>query len=177
MNTDRGFTLLEIMVVVAIMAILLTILVTAAGPMRRRGEERTNRADLLALSAAIDSYSDKHGTPRDPDGDILGSGDIGELISRLQSWEFISEQQASKMSKRYGTGGERRMMYYVQKKAYLLSPLTKYDGLDPIFPKRYQLWHIGPDGRTNPDVAHPDNVDDWVVVPSGEVVQGWQGAR
>lgn len=52
----RGFTLIELLVVVAIIAILAGLTLATLGYVNRKGAESRARAEVAALSAAIDAY-------------------------------------------------------------------------------------------------------------------------
>jgi len=51
-----GFTLIELLVVIAIIAILAGLTLSTMGYVNRKGAESRARAEVAALSAAIDSY-------------------------------------------------------------------------------------------------------------------------
>ncbi len=57
-----GFTLIELLVVVAIIAILAGLTLSTLGYVNRKGAESRARAEVAALSAAIDSYRLEFGT-------------------------------------------------------------------------------------------------------------------
>lgn len=55
-RNNRGFTLIEIMVVVAVLAILATIALPAYGDYKLRAKIRVAQADVMALSANAENY-------------------------------------------------------------------------------------------------------------------------
>ncbi|TVP94101.1 MAG: type II secretion system protein [Planctomycetaceae bacterium] len=66
-RTRNGFTLVELMVVIAIIGILMTLAVTAVGRAITRGRETAMRLEVNALQAAVQQYFDKYGD-YPPDG-------------------------------------------------------------------------------------------------------------
>lgn len=64
MTLKRGFTLIEMLVVLAILALLMTIVTPKFMHMLQRAKETTLRHDLLAMRDAIDKfYSDRNSYP------------------------------------------------------------------------------------------------------------------
>jgi general secretion pathway protein G len=61
-RAGAGFTLIELLVVVAIIAILAGLTLSTLGYVNRKGAESRARAEVAALSAAIDSYRLEFGT-------------------------------------------------------------------------------------------------------------------
>lgn len=59
MNNQKGFTLIEILVVIAILAVLLAITIVAINPARQFGQanDTKRRSDTTAILDAIDQYS------------------------------------------------------------------------------------------------------------------------
>jgi|688.fasta_scaffold792498_1 general secretion pathway protein G len=55
-STRSGFTLIELLVVIAIIAILAGLTLSTLGYVNRKGAESRARAEVAALSAAIESY-------------------------------------------------------------------------------------------------------------------------
>jgi len=66
-RTRNGFTLVELMVVIAIIGILMTLAVTAVGRAITRGKETAMRLEVNALQTAVQRYFDKYGD-YPPDG-------------------------------------------------------------------------------------------------------------
>jgi type II secretion system protein G len=55
-NPRSGFTLIELLIVIAIIAILAGLTLSTLGYVNRKGAESRARAEVAALSAAIESY-------------------------------------------------------------------------------------------------------------------------
>ncbi len=95
----RGFTLLELMVVMAIILILATI---GAGQYQKsllRAKEAALKHDLFVMRQAIDQYTlDKEQAPQSLD-DIVSAGYLREIpadpITRRKDWNTSSEEVLS----------------------------------------------------------------------------------
>jgi prepilin-type N-terminal cleavage/methylation domain-containing protein len=59
---DSGLTLVELVVVLAIMAVLMTIAIGSYLGARQKAEERTAQANIRAILPAISAYHSDHGT-------------------------------------------------------------------------------------------------------------------
>src|SRR5437868_6526373 len=57
----RGFTLVELMIVIAIIGLLVAILAVALGPLLSRGAEMTTRNDINQLGIALESFKNQYG--------------------------------------------------------------------------------------------------------------------
>ncbi len=60
-NNKKGFTLIEILVVVAIIAILSSVVLIGLGPTRRAGRDARRVADLRQIQNALELYFNKCG--------------------------------------------------------------------------------------------------------------------
>lgn len=58
----KGFTLIEILIVVAIIGILASIVLVGLGPARRAGQDARRIADLRQIQTALELYHNKNGT-------------------------------------------------------------------------------------------------------------------
>ncbi len=61
----RGFSLIELLVVISLAAVLLTLGVIAGNAMRDRAEAGLERSVLIGLSGAVDEYATRVGRPPD----------------------------------------------------------------------------------------------------------------
>ena len=61
-SLPRAFTLIELLVVIAIVAILAALTLSTLGYVNRKGAESRARAEVAALSSAIDAYKLEFGT-------------------------------------------------------------------------------------------------------------------
>ena len=90
-NRSSGFTLLELMIVLAIIAILATLAVPAYTANVRRAKEAVLRTDLDTMRKAIDSYTyDKQKAPQSLD-DLVQSGYLkaipkDPITQRTDTW-------------------------------------------------------------------------------------------
>jgi len=90
-NRDQGFTLIELMIVMAIIAVLATIAVPSYTANVKHAREAVLKEDLHTMRSAIDSYTyDKQKAPQSLD-DLVQSGYLRELpkdpfTQRTDTW-------------------------------------------------------------------------------------------
>jgi general secretion pathway protein G len=90
-NSERGFTLVELMIVMAIIMILSAIAVPIFARQVQRAKEAVLREDLHTLRTAIDSYTvDKEKAPQGLD-DLVQAGylksvPVDPMTSRNDTW-------------------------------------------------------------------------------------------
>jgi general secretion pathway protein G len=58
---DRGFTLIEMLIVIVVLGILATVVIVSVQGITNRGEDATCDADVHTLSNAAEAYFAKHG--------------------------------------------------------------------------------------------------------------------
>ncbi len=61
LNSRRGFTLIEILIVVAIIGILASVVLVGLGPVQRRGRDARRLSDLREAQNALELYFNKCG--------------------------------------------------------------------------------------------------------------------
>jgi general secretion pathway protein G len=88
----RGFTLLELMVVISIIAILLAVAIPMYNQSILRARERVLRSDLLTLNSLIDEYTlDKQKAPQSLD-DLRAAGYLDQIpndpMTGEPNWEI-----------------------------------------------------------------------------------------
>jgi len=95
-TAERGFTLLELMIVMVVIGILAAIAIPSYTAAVRGAKEATLREDLHAMRAAIDSYTvDKQKAPQSLD-DLIQSGylkvmPIDPFTHRSDTWMPVQE--------------------------------------------------------------------------------------
>jgi general secretion pathway protein G len=92
----RGFTLLELMIVMAIIAILVSISIPIYGRSVVAARERALRSDLVSLRSAIWNYTlDKQKAPQSLD-DLVTAKYLPELpkdpMTHETNWEVVEDQ-------------------------------------------------------------------------------------
>lgn len=72
-RSNNGFTLIELMVVIAIMGLLSSVLLVALNSARKKGRDARRLADLRQIATALDMYYDTYGQyPPNTDSDCIG---------------------------------------------------------------------------------------------------------
>lgn len=72
----RGFTLLELLIVIAIIGVLVGIGLPALVAAKRASKEKACKADVVQISSALDSYTSKHGDYPPTGGWLKGINDV-----------------------------------------------------------------------------------------------------
>jgi general secretion pathway protein G len=84
---DKGFTLIELMAVITIMAIIAALLVAAATGARRNAMTDRARADVKFIASKIDAYRNKRGE-MPPDLNADGVTTEMEIYQTLDQWGY-----------------------------------------------------------------------------------------
>ena len=80
----RGFSLVEILVVIAIIAVLAAIAYPVANKMIKKGQIEKNRGIVMSLEMAIDQFYDEYGYyPFEPSSDQLTDVQIIDMLNEL----------------------------------------------------------------------------------------------
>jgi general secretion pathway protein G len=104
---EGGFTLVELMIVMAIIAILVTIAIPIYGRSVQKAKEAVVREDLHVMRTAIDSYTvDKEKAPTSLD-DLVQAGymksiPIDPMTSRNDTWITSESDTLSDLSETQG---------------------------------------------------------------------------
>lgn len=85
-SSRKGFTLIEMLIVIAIIGILSSIVLVGLGPVQRRGRDARRQADLRGAQNALELYYNKCG--RYP-----GSGSCGD--TPVSEWDDLSDAIAA----------------------------------------------------------------------------------
>jgi len=105
---ERGFTLVELMIVMAVISILLTIAIPAYLQSIKRAKEAVLKEDLHTMRSAIDQYTvDKEKAPQGLD-DLVQAGylkvvPIDPMTSRSDTW--VTSESDTLMSINETQGG------------------------------------------------------------------------
>jgi len=103
-----GFTVIELLVVVALLALLLGLLAPALWGARLRGMALKGGANLKELAAAMTAYEQDHDRHL-PQIRILPTGVEGEgPTSAIFEWMFVGERSAAQVFGADGFGADRR---------------------------------------------------------------------
>lgn len=101
MAKRKGFTLIEILIVVAIIGILASVVLVGLGPVQRRGRDARRISDLRQVQTGLELYYNKHGIyPSTSDwptlqstlkGDSLGISNVPDDPSSGKHYQYASD--------------------------------------------------------------------------------------
>lgn len=101
LNCTRGFTLIEIMIVVALIAILSAIAMPAYNNYINRGKLKTAQADLVALSLNLENYYQKRLAYPD-----TALADTGAVKDDFTGWSPAADDDDFNYSTATGSGSD-----------------------------------------------------------------------
>jgi prepilin-type N-terminal cleavage/methylation domain-containing protein len=116
-SKQSGFTLIEMIVVVAIIATIMSIVVALVGDARAKARDTKRRTDLSQIQVALELYRNEHGTFQVSGAGYLGGG---------QGW--LSYENGST----YGTAVTR----VLHNEGYLPQPIIE----DPLQSPGYMIY-------------------------------------
>lgn len=166
-RAPRAFTLLELLAVIALLAVLTGIAIGVGGSALAGGRAARARAELSALTVALESYRVAHGDyPRTDVPARLLQSLLGRRGPDYAPATGPAHLDLSKFSSTAGTDAA------VAESAELLDPWGRpyryaYRSVAPWTNPAYVLYSAGPDGSVSPgllpggypDVAAPGNAD------------------
>jgi general secretion pathway protein G len=93
---ERGFTLIELMIVIAIIMILMSVAAPRYTQSVQRAKEATLRQNLYTLRTVIDQYTlDKQRAPQTLD-DLVSAGYLRQIprdpVTGLTEWEVVTDE-------------------------------------------------------------------------------------
>ena len=141
---ERGFTIVELVIVLAIAALVLAMTIPMVSRYIERGKITTAVSDLAEISRAVHDYEKKTGALPDSLDSVTFN------VSRTDPWGYA--YQYFNLRSAHGNGQARQDK--------ILRPLNS----------DFDLYSIGPDGVTMPSLAKPESRDDIVRARDGAFV-------
>ena len=150
----RGFTLVELLVVISIIAILMGLLIPAISLVKERAKQAKARTQLAQVQAALKIYKDVNGIY--PEVDYSGPAVSGVPMTATASSNNKGLLFALKSVDRENFRDTelrdpyKNLVYYRPAKVFLFDatkPKGTIDSDDPPGADSYQLWSIGANGR------------------------------
>lgn len=170
----RYFTLVELLTVIAVIAILAGIAIPVVVGMQSKGRETSARADMNAISMGLTQFkSDYSVWPQiGPDGSLTGSGDLlietpfvpGTTLSKAEeaydnltealTWNKVDSSSPADPSSTFGNSKKKRYLDPPAKTVTTKNDKTGYYKLDP-WGRRYNIaldWNYN--GKIDLDSSH-----------------------
>jgi general secretion pathway protein G len=150
-RTDRGFTLIEVLLVIVIILMLAGALVVFVLPQQEGAEKNTTRLLLQQIDGALNTYRLQMGR--------FPTEEQGGLNALLTKPTFENERQGDKWQGPYLKPGTKLEDAWGHPLKYELTDTT--DEANKNAP-RYKLYSIGPDGQpdTADDIKHVEETTD-----------------
>lgn len=172
---EGGFTLIELLAVLAIVAILTSIVLGSGRRSSETGKIARARAELAALSAALESYKFQHGDyPRTAENATLVQSLIGKLgpAGAPLASAGRAEIETAKLTFALATNFAVPIDPFANAAAFVVDPWGQpyryaYKSATPWTNPSFVLYSIGPDGADAPallaggfaDPTAPANAD------------------
>ncbi len=155
MKTKRThFTLVEVLVTIAIIVILAGILIGGIGFATRRADEAKTIAQLETLAAALEAHRADRGyyPKQDPEGAVSITIDADGM--KFNGKKFFNRQTKQPYLKAAKSGSTVEFNDAWGNALYYQCPGTHN-------PAAYDLWSMGPDGKDATDDDKVDNITNW----------------
>lgn len=170
----RGFSLMELIVVVAIIVVLAGLTMAGFGLANQQSARKQAKVQLGLIENALENYnSDNRSYPPHPDP-MGEKGD--EVLYKYLYYDGFEARESGGVvympefdpENNAGTGKVKSGQKWMEGKgqqARVLDPwgqYWRYRSGDSTGAQNtdFDLWSIGPDGKTNADPKHPDCADD-----------------
>ena len=154
----RYFTLVELLTVIAVIAILAGIAIPVVVGMQSKGRETSARADMNAIKMALTQFKADYSVwPQiGPDSSLTGSGDLlietpfapGSSLTKAEeaydnltealTWNKVDATSPADPSSAFGNSKKRRYLDPPAKTVSTLNPKTGYYKIDP-WGRRYNI--------------------------------------
>lgn len=158
-RTVHGFTLLELLAVIAIIAVLTSIVIGVGRRASEAGRVARAKAELAALSAALESYKRQYGDyPRTNDSALLLQSLIGKFgpTGTALNPAGRAQLETAKLSIALASAPDAPLDPFTSTSAVLLDPWQQpyvYIYKTPLSGwtnPSFVLYSIGPDGADSP---------------------------
>lgn len=156
-----GFTMVELLTVIAIIAILAAMLMPALNRARRQAWETTSRTMISSLEAALAQYMTDYGDyPQDDDDANVGSNSVNtcvNLIARLEDSDGKSYASFRSQDKDSGSLKDPWGQAYCY---HYKSPSRTLQG--STYGIKFNIWSKGVDKTTDSvGETNPDDITNW----------------
>ncbi|MCW1923809.1 type II secretion system protein GspG [Luteolibacter arcticus] len=162
-----GFSLMELVVVVAIIAVLAALTLGAFNFINQKSARTKAKVQVSLLANAIQDYhADNRSYPVSTDA----NGERGdEVLYKALYWEGYEGRDSGgkiylgELDPLNNTKAGQGWILGKDAQARIIDPWAnpyRYRTGDQAVNVDFDLWSMGPDGKTNPDAKHKDSLDD-----------------